>query len=214
MSPEIWSRRALEVAAVADLVMARASALNPELLLPLDPAEQARRLARDLSLIEAAADTSLVRTLLPCLARHAELPFRVQHGDLWAENVFLHAGRWWLIDFDESGEFHTPLHDRFHLLSAAPTEATRSAWYALRPGEAPDAWGRARMAVLRAEADRLGLDDALVGLSLIAYLVHMIGFRLRPPMQGLFTSSLLGKLSRVSAYLADGGSLARLVPLH
>ncbi len=215
LTPTEWQPRMLDVIEVAHVVMSRAAALNPPLLDALVPAEQEQRLERDLTLIEASIDErALVAALRPFLARHAELPFAVQHGDLWAENVIWHAGRWWLIDFDECGEFHNPLHDVFHLLSATPRKVNAGSWFGLVPGEEPDQWARARYAVLRAQVDRLGTDDALVGVAFLVYLVRLVGLRLRPPIQGLFTSRLVAALTRASAFLSGGGSLERLIPLR
>lgn len=215
MRPEAWGKHARAVAEVADRVTARAGTINPALLAALTVSEQERRLARDLLMVgEAMPEMPIIEILRPFLARYAELPFRLQHGDLWSQNVFWHSGRWWLIDFDECGEFYTPLHDRFHLLSAAPRAATERPWFALRVDQRPDDWGRARAAVLRDHAAQLGLDDGLVGLSLVAYLVHLIGFRMRPPLRGLFTARLIGKLTRISTYLSEGGAIEALVPLR
>lgn len=207
-----WASDVGGIIDVAEALMERATALVPALRAHASAADRKSSVGADLARIaHAGVSSRAIESLALSLKPIGELPFVLQHGDLWPSNVIRSADRWWVIDYSECGFVWVPLYDVFHLLHNGPPSATQL-WYAQAWGKLPDAWSRARWALVRRCAERHGLSARDVGTCLVHYLVHLAAYRLRPGVPLMWSTALLATIEQVGSFLADGGTTATLIP--
>ena len=211
-SPRQWSDDVAGIVDVSEALMARATVLLPELRTHSTADARQSSVRADLARITAAGVSSeALSGVAAALDRVRDLPFTLQHGDLWPANVLRRDGRWWLIDFAECGFVWVPLYDVFHMLHNAPP-AARHAWYGSEHERVMDEWSRTRWSLLRRFAGALGLSRRDVGTCLVFYLVHLAAYRLRPGVPLMWSTRLLESIERVGRQLAAGAEVEHLLP--
>jgi hypothetical protein len=95
-----------------------------------------------------------------------------QHGDMWPANIVKTRRGWQILDFEDYGLIQVPLFDAIHFARSAPMPRNGATWFDVMC--APDTeWSTATRLVLRAAAQRRGLERDVVTGTLIYYLVSM-----------------------------------------
>ncbi len=210
---ERWTSDVGEIIAVAEALMERATVLMPALRTQRTVDERQAVLARDMTRLAAAGvSAATLDVVTGALERVRDLPFRLQHGDLWPSNVIRNDGRWWIIDFAECGFVWVPLYDAFHMLHHASPSAVQD-WYAVDARTVPDRWTRSRWSLVADLAARHRFTAAEVGTCLVHYLVHLAAYRLRPGVPLMWSADLLRTIERVATWLASGRTVAELLPI-
>ena len=211
LGPAAWSRDVEEIVTLTRAMMERAAGLLPALRTQRSVEDRQRAIAADLARVEGAGlDTTALMALREALETVRDLPFHLQHGDLWPGNVLRQHDRWWIIDFAECGVVWVPLYDTLHMLHMAP-KAAQQLWYAA-PDAPADAWTTARRTLAHRTAAARGLDARQLGACLVFYLMHLCAYRLRPGVPRQWSAPLLQVLERVGAALAAGLPLEALIP--
>jgi hypothetical protein len=173
-SARAWQQAASEILLAADLIAEHAPAACPaDVEVPATPMNLLTATAADLQRVvqlglspEDADAISLALSVARPTAAHP------QHGDMWPANIVKTRRGWQILDFEDYGLIQVPLFDAIHFARSAPMPRGGATWFDAMSG--PDTeWTTATRSVLRAAAQRRGLERDVVTGALVYYLVSM-----------------------------------------
>jgi hypothetical protein len=157
MATAEWFRLMSEILLHMDHIADRAGSL-------LTPSERAdAQLDHDRWFASFGLEGDMVVALRAMLTRALSLPFRAQHGDLWASNILGTLEDWRIIDFESYGDVQVPLYDACHLVRTGNDirqhDGLVTTWLErMKRGDAESAAGRS---LLRSAAERAGLASEM-----------------------------------------------------
>jgi hypothetical protein len=202
------------ILATADMLAERAAFLLPDLLSDVEPIALGPAAAPLLDYLEhlgaPAGDLGRLRRLLEAAG---SVPRRVQHGDLWTQNVIRSAGSWCVVDYELFGRVQVPMYDAFHLVRSSTEGRPRgqsgsSTWLdRMARGDRTALTSRRVLSWARA---RYGLTPAQA-LGALAYYVVDFATRIhsrRVPWQ--LSAPYVAEVERLSGALQAGLPLERI----
>jgi hypothetical protein len=172
-SPREWEQAAAEILLAADRVAGYAPSLCADVEPPASLVSLHATTASDLERVvqlglspEDADAIALALSVARPAAPHA------QHGDMWPANIVDTRRGWQILDFEDYGLIQVPLFDAIHFARSAPMPRGGDSWFDVM-FRADSEWTQATRRVLRAAAQRRGLEHDVVTGALAYYLVSM-----------------------------------------
>jgi hypothetical protein len=172
-SVRAWEQAATQILIAADRVAERAPSLCADIEMPAADLDLHTATAADLQRIVQLGlspdDAAVISRALSVAGRAKP---HAQHGDLWPANIVDTPSGWQILDFEDYGLVQIPLFDAIHFVRSAPMPRDGKSWFDVM--NAPDTeWTHASRRVLRAAAQRQGLELDVVTAALAYYLVSM-----------------------------------------
>jgi Ser/Thr protein kinase RdoA (MazF antagonist) len=211
-TPVQWVSDVRQVLGVAQSVLSRIQTMDGLFEFGRQSASRRDQILQDCDVLrQNGVDEQFVSCLRDLLLFTLnELPFQLQHGDLWPANVLEAGGRWWLIDFSECGLVWTPGYDLMMLLANSPGGFSTQ-WIGASFEHSPDRWDRARSRIIKGFAEQHGWSSNQIGLMVLHFLLRITAYRMRPGVEAELWEYWRDELVRVCRRLMTDSDPAGLV---
>lgn len=211
-SPQRWVLDVSQILATAESILGRVQEAPEGSLSVIRSVPRIEQVAADCEVLRRnkVQATRIGRIESILLETAGDVPFLLQHGDLWPANILEAQGRWWLIDFSECGLVWTPGYDLFMLLANSPGGFSTQ-WIGSQSMDAYNEWDQARLRIVHEFASRHGWTSHQVGIMLLHFLLRLTAYRMRPGVSAELSAYWRDELLRIESLLAAGRSPAELI---